>query len=197
VASTFIGEVLLDYAMNGNIQNRKGNRDEFMAPHNLYRCKGVDRWISIAIASDTEWQTLVNVMGSPDWAMEQRYASVDGRWEYQDEIDAMIRQWTQQFEPFELANRLQTSGIAAFPCYNAKDILADEHLKQRGTIVEIKHPVHGKRLAVGPPWKFSKTAARFDQWSTELGEHNQYVFHNLLGYGMEEIDEMIEKKIVY
>lgn len=51
--------------MNGTSPNRCGNQDAIMAPHNVYRCKGDDKWISIAVGSDEEWQALKGAMGNP------------------------------------------------------------------------------------------------------------------------------------
>ena len=52
-----IAEELMDYTINGRIRSRQGNHEPGMAPHNCYRCKGEDKWIVIAVATQAEWQT--------------------------------------------------------------------------------------------------------------------------------------------
>ena len=58
---------LMDYLMNGRVQTRSGNRDDThrMAPHDCYRCRGEDHWISIAVATDSDWRALCEAMGKP------------------------------------------------------------------------------------------------------------------------------------
>ena len=50
-----------------------------MAPHNVYPCLGQDRWLAVGVEDDRQWRALVTAMGSPSWALEERFASVDGR----------------------------------------------------------------------------------------------------------------------
>lgn len=60
-----VSESLLDYAMNGRIQGRQGNRHPWMAPHGVYACRGDDDWIAIAVTSDRSWEALCETMGRP------------------------------------------------------------------------------------------------------------------------------------
>jgi benzylsuccinate CoA-transferase BbsF subunit len=53
-----IGESLLDYAMNGRVQERAANADPYRAPHNVCRCAGADSWLALSVMSDAEWGCL-------------------------------------------------------------------------------------------------------------------------------------------
>ena len=44
--TTLIPEVISEYVMNGRIRPRMGNRDDIMAPHGCYPCKGDDKWVA-------------------------------------------------------------------------------------------------------------------------------------------------------
>ena len=77
--TSLLGEVLLDYQMTGRIPGRKGNSDEFMAPHNLYPCWGVDRWLAIAVETDEEFAALCDVMEMPELARDPRFAEAKAR----------------------------------------------------------------------------------------------------------------------
>ena len=87
--SVLIGEVLMDYASNGRIQTRKGNLDAYMAPHNCYRCKGENKWISIVVVTDEEWRIFCRVLGNPSWTEEQRFSSASSRWQNLEELDKL------------------------------------------------------------------------------------------------------------
>ena len=53
------------------------------------------------------------------------------------------------------------------------------------------------RKVVGPPWRFSRTPAKLERWTPKLGEHNERVFGELLGLAREEIEELVQAKVIY
>ena len=77
--AVLIGDVLMDYIMNSRSQTRRGNRDDIMAPHNCYRCKGDDKWVSIAISTDEEWDAFTNAIGNPEWSEDRRFSDAYSR----------------------------------------------------------------------------------------------------------------------
>ena len=193
VCSSTVGDVLMDYIMNGNNQSARGNSDDIMAPHNCYPANGKDRWISIAVATDDEWQSLCNVMGNPSWAMNGEFADAYSRWKNQSELDNHISQWTQEYSSIELMEKLQDAGVAAVPSFDAKDLYEGSHLKERGFWNKVNHPVIGEQVVLAPPWKLSGTPAEVTSYGPLLGEHNRYVFGKLLGISDQEIEELVKK----
>ena len=55
VMSSMMGDAFVGYGLSGEIPQRIGNRDTLMAPHGCYPCRAEGDWITIAVASDTEW----------------------------------------------------------------------------------------------------------------------------------------------
>ncbi|MCH7745843.1 MAG: CoA transferase, partial [Chloroflexi bacterium] len=119
---------LMDYVMNGRVQERRGNRHPWMAPHGVYPCAGEDNWIAIAVASDQEWHALCEALGRPEIAADARFEDALSRWHHQDELDEIISGWTAQWEKAELAERLQGVGVAAEPVNSAKEVLEDRQV---------------------------------------------------------------------
>jgi len=197
VVSSLIGEVLLDYTMNGRVQSRKGNGDDFMAPHNCYRCKGDDKWVSIAIATDEEWTAFCSAIGNPGWTEDGRFCDARARRENEEELDRLIGDWTLRHTHYRVMEVLQEAGVAAMPCFNSQELFGDQHLKERGFWAEVEHPVIGKQAVVAPPWKLSATPARIYGHAPLLGEHNQYVFGELLGLSPTEIVQLVAGKVIY
>lgn len=192
-----VGDQMMDYAMNGRSPSRAGNHDAFMVPHNCYRCAGEDDWISIAVGSDAEWEALCLAMGSPDWARKPTYATGLGRWRDQDQLDAHIQAWTLDKPSGELRDLLQRHGVAGMPSLKAGDLFNDPHVVARGAVTEIEHPVLGTRKTITPPWKFSESPAGVLRTAPLLGEHNDYVFCDLLGLSPDELKNLICEKVVY
>jgi benzylsuccinate CoA-transferase BbsF subunit len=195
--SVLIGEMFMDYTMNHREPSRTGNRDDIMAPHNCYRCKGEDKWISIAVATDQEWEVLCQAMGNPEWARDELFSDAYSRWQNQEHLDRLIGQWTINYSHYEVMERLQASGVAAMPSFSAEELFADPHLRERKVVTEVEHPVLGKQFVFNPPWKFSATPARIERASPTLGQHNEYVFGELLGMSKQEITRLSEDKVIY
>jgi benzylsuccinate CoA-transferase BbsF subunit len=195
--SVLIGDALLDYILNKRIPIRQGNRDEIMAPHNCYPCRGEDKWVSIAIATEEEWQSFCHALGNPPWTGDGKFSDAYRRWQNQEELDRLIGEWTINYTHHEVAQRLQQAGVAAIPSFDGTELFQNPHLKERGLATEVTHPTIGNRVVLNPPWKFSETPAQISQRGPLLGEHNGYIFGDLLGVPEEEITQMEEEGVFY
>ncbi|MBQ7797129.1 MAG: CoA transferase [Lachnospiraceae bacterium] len=195
--STLVGPELMDYTMNKRSPFRHGNEDAIMAPHNCYKAAGEDKWISIAVATDEEWNSLKDVMGNPEWANDQNYDSVFGRWQNRKELDAHMSEWTKDKDTYEMMHTLQAAGVAAMPSMSAIEILTDPHTEARELFTTVPHKVLGEQHVMNPAWKFSETPARIRKQGPILGEDNYDVFGNLLGMSEEEIKAMEEARIIW
>lgn len=185
-----IGEILMDYPLNGRSQTSLGNRHPLMAPHGCYPCKGNDRWVVIAIATDAEWERFCQAIGNPAWALEERFADTASRYRHQNELDQRIAAWTRQQHPWEIMERLQGVGIAAGPVMKEPDLLTDLHLRERSFFQVVTHPEAGTHVYPGVMWKMSKMPASIRQPPVRMGEHNEYVYRELLKLSDAQIEEL-------
>jgi len=195
--AVFTGDALMDYIMNGRVRSRRGNRDDVMAPHNCYRCRGDDKWVSIAVSTEEEWQAFCQVIGNPDWTRDEKFSDVRGRWQNQEELDSLVTEWTVNYTHYELTGILQKAGVAAFPSLSNQEIFSDPHFKERKLAVEVEHPVMKKQVVLGAPWKLSETPAEVNKASPTMGENDEYVFGELLGMPGSEIKQLIEEQVIY
>lgn len=177
--------VFLEYEINGRELGRVGNKSTRMAPRGAYPCKGEDRWCTISVVDDEEWERFCKVMGHPDWARSPRFSTIFNRIKNNDELDRLIGQWTRHYSPEELMNIMQGAGIAAGVVQTGKDLANDPHLRSRDFFYEIKLPGMGDVPYTGMTPKLSRTPAETGP-TPLLGEHNHYVFTELLGLSDEE-----------
>jgi len=187
-----LGQSIMDFTMNGRVQTTVQNWHPSlaMAPHNCYRCRGDDRWINITVTSEDEWQAFCGVMGHPDWTRDGRFADALSRVKNQEALDERIEAWTVTQENIPLMHRLQQAGVPAGVVYNAADVFADPHLKERGFFQEMTQEDCGTHLYHGLPWKASKTPNRLRLPPCRLGEHNEYVYKEVIGVSDEEYAEL-------
>ena len=195
--TTLVGNEMMEYTMNGRSLGRTGNTDSVMAPHNVYRCKGDDKWISIAVGTEEEWQNLVHAMGDPDWAKDEKFADMYARHENGAELDRHMAEWTVRYGHIELMHLLQDAGVAAMPSFCATEILEDPHVKARGLLTTVEHPLLKTQHVFNPPWKLSETPATIRKPGPCLGEDNVKVFTGLLGMSEEEVRRLEEEKTLY
>ena len=197
--SSTIPEVLMDFSANGRSGQRFGNQDTVMSPHGCYPCRGDDRWITIAVATDKEWQAVCRVLGQNGWTADPRFNDSFSRWKNRDELDALIGTVTSTWDAHELMHALQKDGVAAGAVLDSKDLLFDPHLGQRNFYEVV---THHESTGIPPlpyagrPWKLSKTPAVNSQPAPLMGEHNNLVLSGLLGKTAEEMAELEEAGII-
>ncbi|MBI4641243.1 MAG: CoA transferase [Candidatus Tectomicrobia bacterium] len=191
-----VGEFIMDSTMNRRDPTRIGNRHPSIAPHGCYRCKGEERWIVIAISSDDEWERFCQALGNPAWTKDEKFSTVPGRWKYQDEIDQQIEGWTVHYEPREVMENLQSAGVPAGMVSTIRDLVHDPHMKARGYFEQVPMTNFGPQLFPGVPWKFSKTPTPIRMPSPQFGEHNDYVFGQLLGKSNEELEALKRDRVI-
>jgi benzylsuccinate CoA-transferase BbsF subunit len=189
-------EGLMDYAMNGTQPERNGSRDPYMAPHGVFRSKGNDRWVSLAVRDEEEWQRFCAVIGQTGLATDARFKTLAARKENEDELEQLVNAWTQERSAEDATQRLQQAGIPSYPSLDGKDMLANPHVTARNYFVELEHPEVGKRRHLGIPWKMSRTPCEVQRPAPCMGQDTDYVLEQVLGLGQAEIAALRSRDVL-
>jgi len=192
-----IPEAILDYQMNGRVKEPIGNRDDWYAPHGVYHCSGADRWVAIAVTNDEEWVSLCQVIGRPELASDPRYAEAAGRWDHQDPLDAAITEWTLQHEDVNAMQLLQQVGVPSGPSQDILRVFNEPQLSEAGYFTNLRTSDGELRDLPGLPWRFDGEPGPYLTAAPVLGQHNEYVYQELLGLSGPEVDRMVEEQIIY
>lgn len=190
-----LGEIYMDQAWNGRDQRTIGNRHP-QAVQGCYRCRGEDKWINITINDEEEWDALCRIMGNPKWTADEAFSTHQLRREHHDEVDRFIEEWTAKRDNFELFHILQNAGVPAGPVYNEKETYNDPHLNARGFFKIISQEDTGSYRYPGFLWDMSRMPSRVDLPPCRLGEHNDYVFRDILNLSEERIAELTKQKAI-
>ena len=191
-----VGDGIMDQVMNNTQPPRLGNRDPYMAPHGLFRCSGENRWVSVAVGSEEEWQNFCRGMGRPELAHSPRFVTLAERKKNEDELEGLISAWTGTLTAEEVTARLQAVGVAAFPAITNKELAEDPHLRDRGFFVELSHPEVGVRRHAGIPWKMSDTPCQVRRPAPLFGQDTDYVMREILGYAAEGVTALKEREVL-
>lgn len=187
-----IAPALLDYTANGRVQERQGNRLPHAAPHGAYRCQGDDRWLAMAVFDEEQWCALCRALGDPDWTREERFATLRGRKEHEDDLDRLVEAWTVTQTAEEAMAALQAAGVPAGVVQTAEDVLdRDPHLRERCYYEYLEHPEAGRTAYDGPGFRLSKTPGRLLSPAPLLGQHTEFVCKEVLGLSDEEIADLL------
>lgn len=198
-----VGPVLLDVTVNGQTTRRPdfppGNRLEWphAAPHGVYPALGDDRWVAIAVFDQAQWEALVAVMGSPDWAGDPRFGDQEARFAHQDGLDGHLAAWTSERDRFELTELLQARGVPAGAVQDAQDLNErDPQVAAREVFFELDHPVIGPARFEGNAIRFSSVAQ--DNWRSAplLGEDNEHVFKRIVGISDDDYDDLAAEGVI-
>ncbi len=193
VASSLMGEALLLAAAGGKTE-RMGNNHPRMAPHGVYPAMGEDQWVSIAVTGDAEWRDLAKIIG----VVDARYDREAARYEHRRELDALVSCWTSTLSADEVAKRLQAAGIAAHVSWDTRDLTADLHLRSRSALVTVQEPDGKQRAAASVPMRLSKGQDIGIQRGTPgLGEHEDYVYGELLGITRAERAALEDAEVIF
>ena len=186
---------LLDCQANGHIRTRNGNRIDYASPHGAFPCKGDDRWCTIAVFTDVEWQAFCHVIGSPPWTTEARFADLNRRKQNEDELENLVSQWTSRRTDYEVMNAMQAAGVPAGIVQTMADIVdKDPQLKERTFLVPIENPHLGVFGHPTPAYKLTKTPARVSH-APSMGEHTEHICIDILGLSDQEFVELMRENV--
>jgi crotonobetainyl-CoA:carnitine CoA-transferase CaiB-like acyl-CoA transferase len=189
-AGASLGVQYLDYFVNGYVQSHGDGRMLNDAPAGCYPCQGRDRWCVIEVTNDDDWRRLREVLGAPGWALDQRLDTAAGRLAHRLELDQRLAEWTRQHADREVQELLQAAGVPAAVVCGGGDVFEDAHLAATGFYWTIDQQALG-------PWKYPRQTIRLSDMpemtprpAPMLGEHNDYVFGELLGLPAHERAEL-------
>lgn len=199
-ASTYLfGESIMEYTMNRRVMGPQANLSRWMAPHNLYPCQGDDRWVSIAVKTEEEWKSFCKAIGSPPWTRDEGFADSFSRLQNRRELDRLVSEWTVNYTNYQVMEILQKAGVAAMPSLDDEErCFTDPHHKARESFVDIKTPDIEQPVPLyNVPWKLSETPGQIQRHAPTLGQHNDYVYGEVLGLSQEDISRLTEERVLY
>jgi len=194
--ASLLGDAILDYTVDDRQVEPVGNSSTEAAPHGVYRCRGDDRWCTIAVFTEDQWQGFKRALGNPPWAEARRFATLAGRLKNSEQLNRLVEGWTKEHTAEEAMALLQEQGVAAGVVQDASDLAQDPQLKQRGFFIELDHPELGKTISDAAPIKLSDTPTRYIRAAPVLGQDNGYVYGELLGISEEELAELKEQEVI-
>jgi len=195
--TSIMAEAIMDYSINRRITKPTGNLHPCYAPHNAYRCRGDDAWVTIAVTSEEEWQCFCDAIGSPQWTEDPKFGDMLSRWKNQEELDRLVEQWTIEHDHYAVQEILQQAGVAAAAVVNLEEhIMYDPQVKDR----DIYHWLPFHDGVADPvfrvPWVLPKNPTSLNWCGPHTGQHNDHLLRETLGMSEEEVARLAEEKVI-
>jgi formyl-CoA transferase len=188
-------------ALTGKPPERAGARSPGAnsSPSGIYPCKGggPNDWcyIHATRASNAHWERLLKLFGREELLDDERFATPRSRFAHREEVDALVSEWTTQHDKREVMELIGGAGVPAGAIFDNVELQNDPFLRERGMFVEVQHPVRGPFVMPGFPVKMSGSQVPVTS-APLLGQHNEDVFGELLGYSTEKISRLREEKVI-
>lgn len=159
---------------------RRGNRAS--VPTDLYPCApgGPNDYVYLHAPRGHFVDTLYATIGQPELAVDPRFESEEALAKHQDELWEIIASWTRQRTKYEVMETLGEAGVPCGAVLDSADIFKDRHLRERGSIRTMHHPVRGDWDLAGPPVRLSASKVEYKP-SPLLGQHTEEILAENLG----------------
>jgi crotonobetainyl-CoA:carnitine CoA-transferase CaiB-like acyl-CoA transferase len=180
----------LDYFMRGVVRARYGSGHQRLHPYDVHRAR--DGWVVVAAPTPEAWQRLARVIGFADPTFDDR----DYRLAHRAPVDAAIARFCEARSVAELEQIGRKEDVAFTRIYDIADIARDPHYRERGMLVEWEDPIAGKVKGAGVAPKFSSTPGGVWRGAPWLGQDNQRVLGEIMGYSAERIDELRRSGVI-
>ncbi|MGL5440212.1 MAG: CaiB/BaiF CoA transferase family protein [Filifactoraceae bacterium] len=179
------------YLVDGVIPGRNGNRYESIYPYDSF--KAMDDTIIIGAGNDKLYKILCSIMGREDLISDDRFVTNPLRVKHHKELKEIVEQWLSDKKGEEVIELLLEAGVPACPIYTVDRVVNDNHIANvREMFVDMEHPVAGKVKITGNPIKMSIDKYGEPKASPGLGEHNEEVLKEVLGYSPQEIEQLFK-----
>jgi CoA:oxalate CoA-transferase len=179
------------------VPTRTGLTMPRLAPFGVYRAS--DGYVAICAFTDPFAHALFRAMKDPAVASDARFATRDQRVRHAGEMDACVERWTSVRTVADILSTLERDHV---PCAEVRDpsqAIRDPRVVDRGDTVPLEHPVHGRVADIygtGLPVTFSSASSGFDRPAPTLGQHNQDVYGDFLGYSSERIEQLRDDGVI-
>ena len=181
---------LLSAQISGQQPPTSGNAHPDYAPRGIYPAAGTDRWLSVSVTSDAQWQALAGLLAG-EWAMDGKYRTAAGRLADRAALDGALAGWSRHRDRDDLVRRLREAGVPAAPVQSIEEIWRDPQYGARRLTDRVELPYMGEEDLFRPPWLFSDLAPAPAGRGPGLGEHNRVILTGRLGLSDAEIDDLV------
>lgn len=179
------------------VPQRTGQTVPRLAPFGVYPT--LDGFIAICAHTEAFAARLFKEMGRSDLCEDKRFQTRDDRVNNAGELHRLVEQFTKSIDTSTAISRLDAAGVPAAEVRSPAAAVRDPLVLARGEIVRLVHPKYGDLgdvFGTGLPICFSDSTTSHYEPAPAIGQDNEAIYGDLLGYSEEKIRELAAKSVI-
>jgi formyl-CoA transferase len=163
-----------EYWASGEVPQALGSAHRMSAPYQALRTK--DGYLTLGANNERLWQRLCAALKVTQLQTDPRFVTNTDRMLHRDDLVVELEKTLVEADTDHWVALLLDVGVPAGPIRDYRQVLdEDPHVKARGMVQEIDHPIEGRVRVLGSPLRMSGTPARLRRHPPLLGEHTAEV----------------------
>ncbi len=185
----------MNYLHTGKTPVRLGNAHPNVVPYQDFPT--ADGHMILAIGNDQQFVRCCQAIDHPEWASDERFAVNAARVRHRVALIAMLTAVTITRTTDAWITLFETKGVPCGPINDLAAVFDDPHVKARGVVIGMEHPLAGDIALVGNPMKLSATPVEYRQPPPLLGQHTDAILRDVLGMAADDIDCLRTANVIY
>lgn len=192
---TMLGPHVINYDQLGEVQERYGADNPFVAPRGTFLTKD-ERWVAISGSTQVTFERICRTLALDGLIKDSRFTSNHARIQHGPELTALLAEAVGRFDRGELLKEARKQQATIGPVNSVKDMFDDPQVEARGNIVEIQDddlgPIKMQNVAV----KLSETPGVVSHAGPAKGLYTEEILRERLGLGEEELLSLRSEGII-
>ncbi|MBM2826812.1 MAG: CoA transferase [Dehalococcoidia bacterium] len=184
---------ILRYSYTGEVAERVGSRREGNYPSGIYPCG--DGFVHVATLGIRGWPRVAKMLEMPELVTDPMFATAAARRLHHDDFEVFFYPWLLERNKMEVFHAAEAERVMSGPVYSIDELFTDPHYQARKMFTEIDHPVTGPLTYPAAPFKMSESPWQGKR-APLLGEHNQEILGERLGYSPEDLVKLRETGVI-
>jgi crotonobetainyl-CoA:carnitine CoA-transferase CaiB-like acyl-CoA transferase len=192
--AALLSNVASNYLVGGQPPERIGNAHPTIAPYEPVQAR--DKGFVLGAANQRQWEKLSDLIGKPEFKEDPRFQKNGDRVANRDQLIAELNQVFQEKDADAWLEIIQAAGLPCGPINTVPEVYDHPQSDSRGFVQKVDHSTAGEVSLTGIPYKLSRTPGEFKLPPPALGEHNQEILIDLLGYSREQVADFQEQGVI-
>jgi len=176
---------------------RVGNRLGVGNPGDIFKCApgGPNDFVYLYCSNQEMWRSFCRTIGQPELVDDNRFHENIDRSKHLEELTGIIEQWTSTRTKEEVMKLMGEAGVPCGAVLDTVELLNNPHLRERGMIVTVEHPVRGEFTMPGCPIKLEDSPVEVKS-APLLGQHNREIYASMLGFGDGDLEQLKQQGVI-